>query len=49
MSKRGIRSKSPSKDPGPTIKELCERLKRRKPIALKESAADAVRAERDAR
>jgi plasmid stability protein len=33
----------------PTIEELCRRLSEREPVVLKESAADAVRAERDAR
>jgi len=33
----------------PTIEELSRRLNEREPVVLKESAADAVRAERDAR
>jgi len=33
----------------PTLKEMLERLASRPPLVLKESAADAVRAERDSR
>lgn len=33
----------------PTLAELRERLHRRRPVVLRESAARAVRAERDAR
>jgi len=33
----------------PTIEEMSRRMREREPVLLKESAADAVRAERDAR